>query len=343
MCYYDIFLSYAYNDREYARLLRIRLSEETPKFHVWFDETNIFLGNNLEHSIRIGLENSHYGIILLSRDYLNFRRWTDLEFNILKNGRIFLITHKIELEEIETEYPDVYEVIREIRLISTNSHTDFVLSTVKEVVGDSIVREKREFTPLRNLLADKDWYRADTKTSELVNKNGGILEISHENLNLLNYLWLKYSRNDYGFSIQREIYQRCCRSSRDDLESYNRFYTDVNWPAVSNSHHTNIPQGHFPSLTYFSKLCQARDTGTLIFVIFIVVMFIILIVSLIVSPEVPQAAAGALFIYIIFGGPVFLCIARRRHDSEERRIVREKANVLKQFFQSTQHLFPNGG
>jgi len=340
MCHYDIFLSYAYRDREYARLLRMRLSEETPKFLVWFDETNIFLGDNLQHSIITGLDNSHYGIILLSRDYLELRRWTKLEFNrILENGRIFLITHRIELEEIETEYPDEYEVIKEIVSISTNSDPDVVLSTVKEVVGDSIVRKRQEFTSLRNLLADKDWYRADAKTSELVNKKGGILEISHEDLNLLDYLWLKYSRSHYGFSIQREIYQRCCLSSRDDLESYNKFYTDVNWPTGSNSHYTNIPKGHFPSLAYFSKLGPARDTGNLIFIIFIVGIFIIIILF--------NNNAGGLFFGILFHlffiGPVFLYIARRRHNSEERRIVREKANVLKQFFHSTRHLFPNGG
>ena len=264
MYHYDIFLSYAYNDREYARLLRIRLSEETPRFYVWFDETNIFLGNNLENSIETGLENSHYGVILLSRDYLRLRRWTDFEFNrILENDRIFLITHKIELEEIETEYPDVYEVIREIRSISTNSHIDVVLTTVKEVVRDSIVRQRQEFTPLRNLLADRDWYRADAKTSELVNKKGGIFKISPEDLNLLDYLWLKYSRNHYGFSIQWEIYQECYRSSRDDLESYNKFYTNVNWPIVSNSYHTDTPKGHLPTLAYFKHNLSGKEPLTI--------------------------------------------------------------------------------
>lgn len=358
---YDIFLSYASEDRDYVDLLREQL-QGRPRFNVWYDETNISWGNNIVQKIQEGLSDSYYGIVMLSRSYLKDSIWITEEFNhILNSGRIFPILHGITRNELETKYPHIYKDIIKIHMISTNDlHIDSVLSEIYRVIVDSIVGQRKDFTKLRDLLAGKEWYYADLETFILVNKDGGIGGISHENLDRLNFLWLMYSDSQYGFSIQNEIYQKCSRSSKDDLECYDKFYADVGWEAIFDDRsYPDAPRGRFPALAYFTNELRGQapltrtdtpltrkdieqavrqvmvvDTGTSwCFLILIVVGAIILTVFLSWGPN---AAAGAMFCYAVFGVPAYCVIEGRiegrRYDSERHRLVCQQADVLQRFF-----------
>lgn len=258
--HYDIFISYSSQDGKYANLLREKL--ERGKYRVWYDNQEIRLGDNLLEKIEEGLRNAYYGIVILSRHYLNFSPWTDFEFrHILISGNIFIITHMITLDEIRNEYRLVYTDIRRRLGISSESGLDNVFDEVNKVVRDSIINQRPEFAQFREFLAARDWKRADIETYNLVHPNHGLLRLPHKDFDILNRLWFMYSEGNYGFSTQREIYKKKYNQSRDYLQSYKEFCTSVVWGSGWNAwietlnydSCANTHKGHYPALVYFEK------------------------------------------------------------------------------------------
>jgi hypothetical protein len=78
---YDFFISYASEDKEkYAVPLYNSLSQLG--FKVWFDNTQIQLGDSLVEKIQEGIINSRYAIILLSENFFNDKKvWTKKELD----------------------------------------------------------------------------------------------------------------------------------------------------------------------------------------------------------------------------------------------------------------------
>ena len=79
------------------------------------------------------------------------------------------------------------------------------------------------YNNLENLLVQKQWLKADRETTELMLKiserkmhgyidDNSFKRIHCQDLNRINSFWLKYSRNHFGFTIQKEIL--------DDLMTY---------------------------------------------------------------------------------------------------------------------------
>lgn len=77
---YDCFLSFANEDKPYARKLYQALGDAGVK--VWFSGEELKLGDSIATQVNIGLSNSHYGIVLLSNYYLN-KEWPRAELNAL--------------------------------------------------------------------------------------------------------------------------------------------------------------------------------------------------------------------------------------------------------------------
>lgn len=79
---WDVFISHAFEDKEYARELANQLSKKGIK--VWFDEFELKIGDGLSRSIDHGLLESAYGIVVLS---LNFfaKEWTQKELGALNS------------------------------------------------------------------------------------------------------------------------------------------------------------------------------------------------------------------------------------------------------------------
>ncbi|PSB03361.1 serine/threonine-protein kinase [Merismopedia glauca] len=115
-----------------------------------------------------------------------------------------------------------------------------------------------DYTKLQNLLARGKWEKADEETQLIMcaaaNKSlgkflliGDLEKLPLEDLEIIDRLWLKYSKNKFGFTIQSEIYAQVD-------QDYPSFCAQVGWP-VHNPHfldaslHFNLqaPTGHLPS------------------------------------------------------------------------------------------------
>lgn len=75
---FDLFLSHATEDKEFARPLAYALVKRG--VNVWFDETEIRVGDSLRESIDRGLSRSRFGVVVLSEAFFA-KRWTSYELN----------------------------------------------------------------------------------------------------------------------------------------------------------------------------------------------------------------------------------------------------------------------
>lgn len=76
---YDVFISYASEDKD---VIALPLAKELKKkrLRVWFDDFELFPGDDLRRSIEIGLGKSRYGIVILSEHFFH-KGWTNYELN----------------------------------------------------------------------------------------------------------------------------------------------------------------------------------------------------------------------------------------------------------------------
>ena len=102
---WDVFISHASEDkdsivRELAEVL------EKLKLKVWYDEFSLTLGDSLSKSIDEGLLKSRFGVVIISKKFLE-KKWTDYEYRSLlskeENGKksILPIWHNITQQEVK--------------------------------------------------------------------------------------------------------------------------------------------------------------------------------------------------------------------------------------------------
>ena len=102
---WDVFISHAAEDKEtIATPLAEALSQAG--FNVWYDALTLKLGDSLTRSINRGIAESRYGIVILSRSFLE-KEWPQRELDGLttreiSSGKTILpVWHNIAREEIE--------------------------------------------------------------------------------------------------------------------------------------------------------------------------------------------------------------------------------------------------
>jgi hypothetical protein len=83
---YDVFISHASEDKD--ELVRT-LAEELQSYGatVWYDEFSLEIGDSLTKKINEGLANSSYGVVVLSKSFLN-KGWPEYELDGLLNREI---------------------------------------------------------------------------------------------------------------------------------------------------------------------------------------------------------------------------------------------------------------
>ncbi|MEA5534325.1 caspase family protein [Crocosphaera sp. XPORK-15E] len=130
-----------------------------------------------------------------------------------------------------------------------------------------------DYTPLRELLAQKKWKEADQTTWDLMLAAAkrqkeerldykSIKKFSCEDLRMIDQEWLKASGGKFGFSVQLRIFKQTGNTpgSYND-ETYRRFGDEVGWrkngswqdyPDLSWSTNAQLvaPQGHLPTAEY---------------------------------------------------------------------------------------------
>ncbi len=142
--------------------------------------------------------------------------------------------------------------------IVTNPQESFSFSLSLDLELNLISSTGVDYTKLRDYLSDKKWKEADQETWAVMCQSvsmtaGTQLEINQisqlpcEDLQIADRLWMQYSQDRFGFSVQKQIYE----GVKGD---YVRFCDRVNWSTYNSatasgqvkfSHKS--PPGHLPS------------------------------------------------------------------------------------------------
>lgn len=128
---FHLFISYASENRDLAKDLVSCLTGKGLK--VWWDKGQITLGDKLSQKIDAGLRESKFGIVIVSRSFLN-KKWTDAEIRSLANramesGKKVILPVLVDLSH--DEFADAYPLLADI--VSTNFSGD-VDSLATEIV-----------------------------------------------------------------------------------------------------------------------------------------------------------------------------------------------------------------
>lgn len=124
-----------------------------------------------------------------------------------------------------------------------------------------------DYAPLRNLLASGQWQKADEETGAVMLRiahrvTAGLLreediqEIPCPDLQMIDRLWLKYSQERFGFTVQSRIWESVG-------EDYGRFSDSVGWRLYSDWQQwrqysellfsLQAPVGHLPAAPFFTS------------------------------------------------------------------------------------------
>lgn len=83
---YDVFISHAGEDKDsFVRALAVEL--ERYSVRVWYDEFTMKLGDSLTRAIDAGLQSCRYGVIVLSKHFLE-KNWPDYEYRSLLSSQV---------------------------------------------------------------------------------------------------------------------------------------------------------------------------------------------------------------------------------------------------------------
>lgn len=130
---WDVFISHASEDKVFVRELANAL--ETQGLRVWFDETTLKLGDSLRRSIDQGLNESRYGVVIISQAFFQ-KAWTQYELDGLATlqmaygKRILPVWHQISQKEVMAHSP----TLAGLMAVSTDRGLDMVVNAILEVV-----------------------------------------------------------------------------------------------------------------------------------------------------------------------------------------------------------------
>lgn len=174
---WDVFISHASEDknsivRELAELL------EKLKVKVWYDEFALTVGDSLSRSIDEGLLKSNFGVVIISKKFLE-KNWTDYEYRSLlskeeKGKKVILpIWHNITQQEVKNF--SLYlsdKVALDTSLLSTNK----LALKIAEVVRPDIIHSLKSYLLFKDLV--KNGTRKEIKVSELKKQPKSLSKLS---------------------------------------------------------------------------------------------------------------------------------------------------------------------
>ncbi len=131
-----------------------------------------------------------------------------------------------------------------------------------------LITVKADFTQLDQCLKNAQWREANAETGDVMQKIMGkeeegclteddCINFPHEELKIIDSLWLKYSSCRFGFSVQKKIWLAC----RGKLGVYDediyddKFSKKIGWffrPYLGfepQFYNIDAPQGHFPEIS----------------------------------------------------------------------------------------------
>lgn len=100
---HEIFISHSSKDKDFVNRLYKKLEEKSIK--TWYDDVELTIGDNLREKINKGLNECDYGIVVLSKYFID-SFWTNKEydslFTLMEDGKLFPINHGLTKEQIES-------------------------------------------------------------------------------------------------------------------------------------------------------------------------------------------------------------------------------------------------
>lgn len=135
---YDVFISHASEDKKtVARPLFEKLSSAGLK--VWYDESELKIGDSLRRKIDEGLNASKFWVVILSKDF--FRKdWTKYEFDsIVTNAldsktKIFPIWHNIGKTEVKNFSPNIAD---KLACSTASESIDSIVEKILQCINES--------------------------------------------------------------------------------------------------------------------------------------------------------------------------------------------------------------
>ena len=130
---YDIFISHASEDKE-AFVSPLAHALEKAGYKIWYDEFTLKWGDELRHSIDKGLNNSRFGIVVLSKHFFA-KRWPQKELGGLlakeRNGNkvILPILHDLS-HDVLLEYSSL---LADKLSISSEKGIDFIIKEFSKI------------------------------------------------------------------------------------------------------------------------------------------------------------------------------------------------------------------
>ncbi|MBY7739427.1 toll/interleukin-1 receptor domain-containing protein [Paenibacillus polymyxa] len=200
---YDLFISHASEDKEsFVRPLAQALSKL--KVNVWYDEFSLKVGDSLSKSIDMGLINSSFGVVVLSKSFMQ-KSWTDYELKSLISkeiayGKVILpIWHEITKDDLLNFSPFLVD---KFALNSMGTDVSKIAFQLCEVVRPDIFENLTRKMVYEYLYEDKG-QSVDVNISEIEN----MFPVRHEvlPLQLINRIKLMHNLfKDYN-DISLEI------------------------------------------------------------------------------------------------------------------------------------------
>lgn len=205
---WDVFISHASEDKEnfvqpFAEIL------SSYGVQVWFDKFTLKVGDSLTRSIDSGLINSRYGIVVLSKAFIN-KGWTDYELRSLLNREvgynkvILPIWHEISKEDILNFSPYLAD---KFALSTSDLDINDVAMKIIEVVRPDIYQNYHRLKVFNNL-------KQDAIKEKIPTDSISIMPIIHEKLSLNLLVQIKV--------IQELFYDMLPLSFEDTVNDFKR-------------------------------------------------------------------------------------------------------------------------
>ncbi|MEO8892111.1 MAG: serine/threonine-protein kinase [Coleofasciculaceae cyanobacterium] len=136
-----------------------------------------------------------------------------------------------------------------------------------------------DYDKLRNLLAVGKWQEADQETAALMLKSSGreswlrvadIAALSTQELRIIDQLWREFSNDQFGLSIQQQIWHNVVDSHKNEWKAWCCFSDRVGWRSKGNwlSHSSlnfskNAPEGQLPALVVSDSFALRHQEAVL--------------------------------------------------------------------------------
>lgn len=116
---------------------------------VWFDETELEIGDKLRYSIDRGLSNSDFGVVILSKSFFS-KKWTKAELEglfVVNENKILPIWHNLNLNDVV----DFSPMLASIVAIPSSKGIEYIADEINRVVSKARkFPDKRIESPLQS-------------------------------------------------------------------------------------------------------------------------------------------------------------------------------------------------